>query len=307
MANAVPGRIALVPAGRRAGFTLIELLVAIAIMAVLVAILLPAVQFAREAARRVQCSNHLRQQAIALHNFEDVHKHFPSAYETTGSIPGIEGVPGWGWGAWVLPFLEQQNLYDAARPQAARFGNGANPVQPDEITATSVRIFRCPSDTSPDKNPQRLWHATSNYRAVAGPVSLADFAVDYDYGGVMYQNSRTRLARVTDGTSQTVVVGECILDERIDKRAALWAGMTGTRSMRPANLPTVWVSDVMWGLDDDAAYINGPAPQAFSSRHPGGAFFALCDGSVRFVSDSGEKSALKWIAGRDDGQAVQLP
>jgi prepilin-type N-terminal cleavage/methylation domain-containing protein/prepilin-type processing-associated H-X9-DG protein len=307
MANAVPGRIALVPPGWRAGFTLVELLVAIAIMGVMVALLLPAVQFARESARRTKCANNLRQQVVGMHNFEDVHKHFPSAYETTGTIPGVQGVPGWGWGARILPFLEQQNLYDAARVETTRFGNGNNPVQPDSITTTKLSIYRCPSDPSADKNPLRLLHATSNYRAVAGPVSLADFAVDHDYGGVMYQNSRTRLARVTDGTSQTVLVGECILDERTDKRAALWAGMTGTRSMPPAAAMTVWVSDVMWGLDDDASNINGPAPQAFSSRHPGGAVFALCDGSVRFVSDSGEKSVVKWIAGRDDGQVVQLP
>jgi prepilin-type N-terminal cleavage/methylation domain-containing protein/prepilin-type processing-associated H-X9-DG protein len=292
---------------RLQGFTLVELLVVIAIIGVLVALLLPAVQYARESARRTKCSNNLRQVVIGMHNFEDVKKHFPSAYETTGTIPGIVGVPGWGWGSWIMPFVEQKNMYDVMRVETIRFGNGTNPVQPDVNTQTKLSIYRCPSDPSPDKNPLRLLHATSNYRAVAGPVQLTIFTVDADYGGVMYQNSRTRLARITDGTSNTLAVGECILEEKTGKRAALWAGMTGMRAEPPATAMSVWVSDVMWSVDDISANVNGTAPQAFSSRHPGGAFFAFCDGSVRFFYEGGEKTVVKWAAGRDDGNAVQLP
>ena len=293
--------------GSRAAFTLLELLVVIAIIGVIVGLLLPAVQSAREAARRTQCQNHLHQIVIGMHHFEDVHQHFPSAYETTGTIPGVLGVPGWGWGTWVLPFLEQTNLYQAANPQTVRFGGGANPAQPDAVSQARIGSYRCPSNPAPDRNPQRLSHATSNYRAVAGPLSLAAYIVDFDYGGAMYQNSRTRLAEITDGASNTLAIGECILDERCGKRAALWTGMAGTRPLPPDSALAVWVSDVMWSVDEADSRINGSAPQAFSSRHPGGAFFAWCDGSVRFISDAADTSLAKWAAGRDDGNVAPAP
>ena len=287
-----------------AAFTLVELLVVIAIIGMIVALLLPAVQSAREAARRTQCQNHLHQIVVGMLHFEDVHKHLPAAYTTTGTIPGVLGVPGWGWGMWVLPFTEQANLYQAANPDSARFGGGVNPAQPDSVSQARLAIYRCPSDPARDKNPERLLHATSNYRAVAGQMSLAVFIADFDYGGVLYQNSRTRLAEITDGTSSTLAIGECILDERADKRAALWTGMAGTRPLPPDSALAVWVSDVMWSVDDADSRINGSAPQAFSSRHPGGAFFAYCDGSVRFFSDTADMSLAKWAAGRDDGNVT---
>ncbi len=298
-------------AGRRScphrrGFTLVELLVVIAIIGLLISLLLPAVQAARESARRVKCQNNLRQFAVALHNHADLHGYFPSAYEAAGMQPG------WGWGAALLPFIEQPALAQATKLADAAFGNGQNPALPTAESKTHLVLFRCPSDAAPLLNPIRLDHALANYRAVSGPSDMSVFIVDFDYGGAMFQNSRLRLARITDGTSNTLAIGECIFDERKDKRAALWAGMTGVRAP-PAAAPAaaagniVWISDVMWSVDDATSYVNGPAPQAFSSRHPGGAFFAFCDGSVRLFFDGGEKSVVKWLAGRDDGNAVQLP
>ncbi|QDU25126.1 hypothetical protein ETAA8_01870 [Anatilimnocola aggregata] len=283
----------------RPAFTLIELLVTIAIIGVLVALLLPAVQSAREAGRRAQCENHLRQLVIGLHNHEGCYGYFPSAYEASGTDPG------WGWGSAILPYIEHKSLFEAARNQTPTFGDGAIPALPTTHTELQLNLYRCPSDPSPAKNPARLFHGTSNYRCVAGPVDMMRFYIDYDYGGVMYQNSRTPLARVTDGTSNTLAIGECILDEKTGKRAALWAGMTGMRTLPGEMASSVWTSDVMWSVDDVSANVNGPAPQAFSSRHPGGAFFAYCDGSVRFFYETGDKSVVKWAAGRDDANAVQ--
>jgi prepilin-type N-terminal cleavage/methylation domain-containing protein/prepilin-type processing-associated H-X9-DG protein len=288
-------------ARERGAFTLVELLVVIAIIGAVVSLLLPAVQYAREAARRTRCQNNLRQMVIGLHNFAGCQGYFPSAYEAVGTLPG------WGWGSAILPFVEQQSRFDAAQVATTQFGAGANPALPTPHTKARLPLYRCPSDPAPDLNTMRLEHGLSNYRAVAGPNDLGTFVVDLDYGGAMYQNSRMRLARITDGTSNTLIVGECLFDEKTGKRAALWSGMTGLRALPGDSGASMWVSDVMWSVDDANSSVNGPAPQAFSSRHVGGAFFAFCDGSVRFFSSVGDKALVKWLAGRDDGNVVPAP
>jgi Protein of unknown function (DUF1559) len=115
-------------------------------------------------------------------------------------------------------------------------------------------------------------------------------------------NSKIKITQIKDGTSNTLLVGECMFDKATDKWAAIWAGMTG---VQPEG--TVRISDVMWWVDNDSARINGPAPQAFSSRHPGGAFFAFCDGGIRFFREGGSLDVVRWVAGRHDGQIVDLP
>jgi prepilin-type N-terminal cleavage/methylation domain-containing protein/prepilin-type processing-associated H-X9-DG protein len=278
----------------RPAFTLIELLVVIAIIGILIALLLPAVQKVRAAAARVQCANNLKQIGLALHNYAGVRGNYPSAYVAQQLNPG------WGWGSGILPFVEQDPLYQLAGVETLKFGNGANPALPNASTQTKLKVFRCPADTGPDLNPLRLDFAMSNYRAVAGPITYPWFTADLDMGGVMFQNSKIRITDITDGTSNTLAVGECMFNEVTGKRAALWSGMTGLRD------GSIWISDVMWWVDESTARINGDAPQAFSSRHTGGAFFAFCDGSVRFFREGGDVNTLKWLAGRNDGHVVNF-
>jgi prepilin-type N-terminal cleavage/methylation domain-containing protein/prepilin-type processing-associated H-X9-DG protein len=284
---------------RRTAFTLIELLVVIAIIAILIGLLLPAVQKVREAAQRTQCQNNLHQMVLGLHNYSSANGPFPPAYRNkiTASTPGY--IPGWGWGTLILPYVEQAPLYEQLKVDTTLFGNGTNPAPPTPLSQTPLKIFRCPADNGPTLNTFRYNHATANYRAVCGPddASLA-FVANADRGGVMFQNSKIGPTDIPDGTSNTLVIGECMFDQRSDKWAALWTGMIGLYD------GGVMISCVMWQVDDTSAQINGTAPQAFSSRHPGGAYFAFGDGSVRFFREGANIKNLKWMAGRRDGQVV---
>ena len=296
---------------RRSAFTLIELLVVIAIIAILIALLVPAVQKVRAAAAKTQCSNNLKQQGLGLHNYHGTKKVFPPAYKTTTAAVS----PGWGWGAFIMPFIDQLPLYDSLNPENTAF-NAANPAAtPTALQQTALAVYRCPANAAPDLNAQRYHFGTSNYRAVAGPVTIPNFSENQDFQGVMYQNSAIKIAQITDGTSNTLALGECVLDlDSAQKRyGAIWAGMTGRSTVQ---IPIgARVSDVMWWIDDGATtgpggvtyLINGTSPQAFSSVHGGGAYFAYCDGTVRyFRDDPSAMPTLKWLAGRADGQNVQM-
>src|SRR5262245_2678640 len=294
----------------RRGFTLIELLVVIAIISVLIGLLLPAVQKVRESAMRLKCANNLKQMCLGLHNFAQANGRFPPAYDNQPPTPN-DYIPGWGWATHLLPYVEQDALYKQLNPMmtgANRFGGGVNPAMPTPLTQMTVPIYRCPSDPAPDLNTFRLNHAMSNYRAVCGTDNSPGgiFVTNEDRGGVMFQNSKVKIEEITDGTSNTIALGECIFDEPTGKWAAIWPGMVGIVNVSPNSFTSsVLISCVMWHLDDDTARVNGPAPQAFSSRHPGGAYMGFCDGSIRFFREGGgDPKILKWLGGRRDGVVV---
>jgi len=294
---------------RRTAFTLIELLVVIAIIAVLIGLLLPAVQKVREAAARTQCQNNLKQQGVALHNHLTARGYFPAAYTAQASTTTTPVWPGWGWGVTLLPYLEQENLYKAIDPLNSTFGAGANPARGTAITQVVVPVFLCPSSPGPNTNSQRFNHATSNYRAVAGSdvASPPQWSEMQDKGGIMFENSKIKVHQVKDGLSNTLAIGECVFDTNVNKWGAIWAGMSGFDSDKSTAGYGARVSDVMWWMDANSSIINGPAPQAFGSRHTGGAFFCFGDGSVRFFAEGGDVANLRYLASREDGNAVNLP
>ena len=300
-------------AARRPGFTLIELLVVIAIIAVLIGLLLPAVQKVREAAARMKCANNLKQLIIGMHDYASVAGHYPpaikNAAKTTGDI-----YPGWGWGTLVLPYVEQGALYQQLNPDNVPFGPAVN-YGTITVTApmqTPLTVFRCPSDPAPDRNTFRLDRGTdqlgmSNYRAVCGTDSSGFFYANEDRNGIMWQNSKVKFGDITDGTSNTVVVGECVFveDKNTRKWAAIWVGHTGYYCSPDATIGCgVRISDNMWHLDDVSAQINGTAPQAFGSRHPGGANFGFGDGSIRFFKSTANPVTIKWLGSRNDGRVI---
>ena len=299
----------------RSAFTLIELLVVIAIIAILIALLVPAVQKVREAAARTQCQNNLKQIGLAIHDFHGVWKFIPAAYTSPPANfdPGLNTYDAaWGWSAAILPFLDQLPLFTSSGVATTTFGtNGAGTygtlAVPNQWTQQPLAVYRCPSDGGPSLNVQRSSFATSNYRAVLGPNPSGSFVFTpgFDFGGCMMQDSQITFNQVTDGMSNTFIIGECIYDYNSSTgaghMAAIWAGMRGTDSSG-----SVYMSDVAWWMDTGTSEINGSAPQAISSQHPGGAFLLFCDGTVRFGKQNADVANIIWMSGRNDAVIVSV-
>src|SRR5262245_56521159 len=200
------------PRGRSA-FTLVELLVVIAIVAVLIGLLLPAVQKIREGAARVKCQNNLKQIGLALHLYHDTNSGLPAGYRDPRSQPQYG--PGWGWPVYLLPHLEQSNLYRELGVETQNLGGGANLVPPTPLTLTALAVFLTPPDPGPPADPSYDGHGKSNYRGVGGglhplvPVGggLGLANVFAPLNGTFWRNSRVRFDDMTDGLSNTLVVG----------------------------------------------------------------------------------------------------
>ncbi|MBX3415729.1 MAG: DUF1559 domain-containing protein [Pirellulales bacterium] len=314
---------------RRGGFTLIELLVVIAIVGMLIAILLPAVQAAREAARRAECSNNLKQIGLAMHLYHEALGSFPSAYISQTGGGGVHGEPdpatrdagpGWAWGMLILPYVELQTVqlaFDAKLPCWA----------PENAAAaqTKVAIYLCPTATGEqssfdvkDAEGNVLANfARSHYVANVGQEEPWGVARDRYLGlvdGPLYRNSGTRVVDVSDGLSNTVFLGEhhSVLSSKT------WVGVVPGASVCPSE-------EFAFSECDSAATLvqvhSGPAksedPPAIHppnsplchvcqmyAQHPGGCNVMLGDGSVRFISDYINQLTWAALSSRAKGDLV---
>jgi prepilin-type processing-associated H-X9-DG protein/prepilin-type N-terminal cleavage/methylation domain-containing protein len=292
--------------GRRRAFTLIELLVVIAIIAVLIGLLLPAVQKVREAAGRARCHNNLKQIGLALQNYHDVNRCFPPCYRSDFDAGGNDTGPGWGWASFVLPQIEQQNLYNSIRfdlPIEA-------PANAGPRTQLLI-IHRCPSDGPPptwtayqrDKlgNPIApiCQIASANYVGVFG---TSEPGVDGE--GVFFRNSQVAIADITDGTSQTLLVGE----RSSNLGEATWVGsVTGAVLYNPNFNPALEEgSGMVLGHAGEKNTPGGPGSEVnqFFSRHGSGANFLFADGHVKFLSSSMDFQTFAALATRAGGEVV---
>jgi len=319
---------------KRRGFTLVELLVVIAIIGVLVALLLPAVQAAREAARRTSCANKIRQLAIAVHNFHDTMNKLPpgaSAAVYPNPMNGTATIRGTSWIVHTLPFFEQNSLYNKYRFDLS-YDDPINATVGDVVIPT----LYCPSGPDPkrhkDPNANVTSNVTTHYYGVMGPagstnpstITLNGVTYSYTVGnagtnaawsadGMMsqYQDQPTgsvstgrniRLADVVDGTSNTLMLAE--------RARVLPPGQTNDyRSwIRGQNGGSGTTKNVTYPIN--STFYNGSSnfnDISFGSQHPGGCQFALGDASLKFITESIDLNIYKASASMGGGESVQMP
>jgi prepilin-type N-terminal cleavage/methylation domain-containing protein/prepilin-type processing-associated H-X9-DG protein len=271
--------------GRRPGFTVIELLTVTAIIGTLTALLLPAVQQAREAARRTQCRHHLRQLGIALHSYHDVHRTLPPGSLVSGVEFPLQ--TGWGWGAFILPQLEQTALYSSID-----FHIGTAVGSNLAIIEQPVAIFHCPSDPAPAAIEVPL-HTGLWARVAHGNYVGSEALFSW--------RSSVRFRDITDGLSQTWMTGE-------------W---TYSRSMTNGEQTASWCGTLADGVDylhyhshphsmvDPVSRVN--RYNTFHSRHPGGVNFLTADGAVHFISESLDRGVYYALSTPSGGEVVSPP
>ncbi len=297
----------------RAGFTLIELLVVIAIIAILIGLLLPAVQKVREAAARSKCTNNVKQIALAVHSYHDANGRLPIS-TTYGDTGAPAPTTGRGWITEILPYVEQEAIFRGLEPsRTVGFGGGANALNGSNLTAfvtTPISTFRCPSDpdTKPTTTKQFQWDPTpiaqNNYKGVmgnhrmggAGTGEYGDCHSTIGCNGLFYRNvyrEPIRFVTITDGLSNTLMVGEDIPTQNVHSSLYYSNG-----DYAPCNWP------INTPVADPADW---PRAFGFRSYHTGGANFALADGSVRFVAQSIDFANYRALCTRNVGETAQVP
>ncbi len=322
---------------RRRGFTLVELLVVIAIIGVLVALLLPAVQAAREAARRTQCVNNLKQIGLALHNYHDTYKTFPY-----GSFNLREAWPasGTNWRALILPFMEQQTVHDqltfSDNPAVHFMAGGAaggNALAGNEVLRRLIIPgYRCPSTVIDElgghNNVDAMNVTYVGVQGAARPIPGPDpnrGTQDCGHGwscnnGLLVANEAFGMQMATDGLSNTLIVTEqSALVQGRNLTANYYGGWFGSRHPRrvghPSGCGDLWQagtscvrfapnSQILQTGATEAMFRNNTH---WNSQHPGGINGLLADGSVTFIPETIDFMTLKRLACRYDGEPVQMP
>jgi prepilin-type N-terminal cleavage/methylation domain-containing protein/prepilin-type processing-associated H-X9-DG protein len=320
------------PTARQRGFTLVELLVVIAIIAVLIGLLLPAVQKVREAASRIKCLNNLKQLALAAHNYHDTVGKFPTGARLSVDVGG-RPTGGTNLMVELLPYFEQDNLYKKWDYQDNRnnVAGGRNATQ-----AQVLRILLCPSDLLPEP----VWELTAE-TAASPPWSRGFYGLS-SYGGsagkrsvhtggppafprmtrdgLFFIGSCVRLTDITDGTSTTFLFGERYHhDPEFDRRRPLvwpdatpvggwgrWGYVANAGAMFQVTLHTAVSINYRVPSGGDFSTLENRGC-AFGSGHPGGANFAFADGSVRFLSESTPVPTLQALSTRAGGEVVTVP
>jgi prepilin-type N-terminal cleavage/methylation domain-containing protein len=321
---------------RRSAFTLIELLVVIAIIAVLIGLLLPAVQKVREAAARMSCSNNLRQFGLGFHSYDSTIGWLPPSQAAVQySIPygpRWTGKPILTWSFAILPFIEQNALYDFGNqvmpsatlitPPLPAYGDlGQHAGTPESFMAQSPKIFRCPSDNLVNKSPivsGGYYYGLTTYGVNSGTGSIWVSGSSEKKDGTMFFNSQVRIPEIGDGTSNTLLLGERSFNDpnlalngyteegTLFYYAAIW---------RNGNLPPL--GEIRVPLDQinfklQPSYTDTNLKNlafqkrllGYSSDHPGGANFLFGYGSVRFLREDLNLLTLQALATRNGGEVV---
>ena len=319
----------------RTGFTLVELLVVIAIIGILVGLLLPAVQAAREAARRMQCSNNLKQIGLAMHNYHDTFKVFPPGCVDSNPATNSPGDAdnnnnGIGWATFLLPFIEQSPLHDQISNETGGFARSwqdknADGSLGDAIDSAKVIIdaFVCPSDPMDGINTDRSSFGKSNYLAIAGRSAVQMNSSGAPAGaknGMFFENSKRRMRDVTDGTSNTMFVSErTTQNDRTGSgqcggsdcpwAGGLWIGPRNIgspagwhTSLRLLDVTNVGGESLTYGLGRSTA--TWGHDWIAKGCHPGGMQVTLGDGSVRFLTETIDLVTYRDLHTPQDGHVV---
>jgi len=326
----------------RSAFTLIELLVVIAIIAILIGLLLPAVQKVREAAARMECQNNLKQIGLGLHSYHDTYRFFPK-----GCAPDVDanGNAAWSWGSswkvWILPYIEQGNIY-----QGWSFTNSSgytNTNNLNKVNRITISVYRCPSSTLPDfytnSNNNGVIEMFTCYTGISG--SSIDATVEngnaglVSGSGVLFPNSKVRIVDITDGSSNTFLVGEQsrhLLDSNNRPITGSWNAITSQGphgwtmgangdarqppnyqnggDNRSFNCTTVrWLinQNGMSNSNGNGTGDNTGSNIPLSSNHTCGCNILFGDGAVRFVTDATPLLTIQQLASRDGGEVVSYP